>query len=88
MALGNHQEAVSFLREAEQIAKTIKARRIWWPILAALSQLNAQIGDGDAAESWRSQAQAVVQFISNNSPSDLRRSFLSLAEVTAVLQPS
>ncbi|MBI1879874.1 MAG: tetratricopeptide repeat protein [Chloroflexi bacterium] len=66
-------------------AEAIDSRRMLWQILAALSQLGS---DPAEAERLRQKAQAVVAYIADHSPPDLRASFLALPAVRAMLDPA
>src|SRR5574341_90006 len=83
---GKVDEALEALREARTSAESINARRILWQILAAMSDLEMQRGDAASAETWRAAACAVIQFIAEHTPDDVRDSFLRLPQVRAVLQ--
>lgn len=83
---GKVDEALELLHEARGVAESIIARRILWQILAAMSDLKARRGDAASAETLRADARAVIQFIAEHTPDDVRDSFLRLPQVRAVLQ--
>jgi ATP/maltotriose-dependent transcriptional regulator MalT len=68
--------------EAHREAEAMGSRQILWQILAALSQLET-----DPAEAYRlrQQARKVIDYIAGRTASELRRSFLALPTVQAVL---
>jgi tetratricopeptide (TPR) repeat protein len=72
------------LREARAEAEALGARRILWPILAALAETEAGRGNTTAAQTLRQQARELIQYIADHCPPELRASFLSLPEVRAV----
>ncbi len=83
---GKVDEALESLHEARAVAESINARRILWQILAASSDFEARRGDAASAETLRADARAVIQFIVEHTPDDVRDSFLRLPQVRAVLQ--
>ncbi len=71
------------LAEAEMTGSRIEA----WPILLALSQLEAQGGPPAAANQFRHRAREIVTFIADHiERPDLRQSFLALPAVRAALE--
>ena len=81
LAVGQKGTAHDRLLEARNAAETISSRRMLWPILFALSQV-----EPDPAESTRLHQQAleVVAYIADNTRADLRASFLKMPQVRAV----
>ena len=84
--LGRTDEARHVLAQARDEAEAMDSRRSLWPILSALSQLEAQRGDPTAAESLRQEAHAVIDYIAEHIGSpELRASFLATKSVREVL---
>jgi tetratricopeptide (TPR) repeat protein len=89
LGLGQLQVARERWQEARREAEALGARRRLWPILLALSRLEADPTD---AERLRQQAREVVAYIADHTPPDptlgpkvgLRASFLNLPAVRAV----
>lgn len=87
--MGQSQVARERWQEARREAEALGARRRLWPILLALSRLEADPTD---AERLRQQAREVVAYIADHTPPDptlepkvgLRASFLNLPAVRAV----
>jgi hypothetical protein len=83
------------LEEARAEAEAIGSRRSLWPILMALSEVEARSGDPARGEDLRRRAQEIVEYIADhiadpahpiNGPltaEQLRASFLNLPEVQA-----
>jgi ATP/maltotriose-dependent transcriptional regulator MalT len=87
LALGRADEAGEALVQARTEAERVGSRRSLWPILLALSHLEAGRGNQAEAQTLLGQARELVEFISARIPtSDLRASFLNLADVRAVLE--
>ena len=82
LGLGQDNVARDRLREARAEAESMNARRPLWPILFALSQLEA---DPTEAERLRQQAREIIEYIADHAPTDLRVSFLDLPDVREVL---
>ena len=82
LGLGRPQLARERWLEGCREAEAIGARRRLWPILIALSKLEA---DPTEAKRLRQQAQEVVAYIADQAPPDLRACFLDLPAVRAVL---
>ncbi|MBI1882507.1 MAG: hypothetical protein HYR94_30400 [Chloroflexi bacterium] len=79
------QARQSFL-EGQKVAAETGARRVWWPILWTLSQLETAAGNTAEAERLRRQAWEIVAYIADHAGSDeLRASFLALPEVQSVI---
>jgi len=80
---GQNEAALKRLREAHAEAEAIGSRRMLWQILFALSKLET---DPTEAETLRQQAREIVEYITDHiDQDDLRRSFLNLPDVRAVL---
>lgn len=83
LALDQVDAARESLREARDIAEATGSRASFWPILFALSQLEA---DPTEAQSLRHQARELVETIAGHIGSpDLRASFLKLPTVRDLL---
>ena len=73
------------MREALAESEALGERRIRWKILAALSQIETQLGNTAEAEMLRLQAQEIVKNIVAHIGTDERRkSFLALPEVLEI----
>ena len=59
-------DAHAALVEAHAASEAIGSRRTLWPILMALSTIEAQRGNGIEAQSLRQQARALVEFIADH----------------------
>jgi tetratricopeptide (TPR) repeat protein len=81
-------EAYALLREARADAESLNARRILWQILMTLHDLEAQRGNGAAAQALRQQARELVRYMADHCPLTLRASFLQTPEVKAVTDAS
>lgn len=79
--LGDMDVARSVLMEGRSAAQTLGARLRLWRILTALSELEAQCGKPAEAQDMLAQARAIVAYIAEHMPSDLRAAFVSLPEV-------
>ncbi len=85
LALEQAEQARQSFLEGQKVAAETGARRMGWPILWELSQLEAAAGNTDAAQQYRQQAQEIVTYISDHTGSnELRASFLALPEVQAL----
>lgn len=86
--MGRDAEAEEHLLEACRVAKAIGSKRSLWHALAALARLEAGRGNTAAAQSLRSEAAAIVEFIAANiTDPELRASFLAQEEVRVLLEP-
>ncbi|MGH2521736.1 MAG: hypothetical protein ACRDH2_04450, partial [Anaerolineales bacterium] len=83
LALGQFDQARKALAEARALAESMNVRLILWPTLIALSQIEGQRGTlRDAeAQTLRTQARAVVEYIADHSPPDFRPAFRNLPGV-------
>ena len=81
--LGQNQpeQAAQTLTEASGLAEKLGSKRPLWPILASLSQLEA---DSAKSKTLRQQAQEIIKYIADHTPAELRDSFLDLPDVRAV----
>jgi len=87
-ALNKPGPAREVLREGLTVAEETIARRVWWPILWELSQLERAAGNTAEAERLRQQAREIVAYIADHAGSnELSASFLALPEVRAILSP-
>ena len=82
LSLDEKNAARGRLLEARAGATSLGSRPSLWPILVALSQLTDNPVE---AQALRQQAREIVEYIAKHSPAALRRSFLSLPAVRAVL---
>lgn len=82
---GDVEAALESLREAHAEAGGMSARRVWWQILAALSEIETQRGNEVEAQSLRAQARETIEFIAEHTPTELRESFLNLPQVRAII---
>jgi tetratricopeptide (TPR) repeat protein len=84
-ALGDREAARERLEEARSAAEAIGSRRMLWPILFSLSQLE---DDPAEATHLRQQAGEIISAISEHiDRPNLRETFLNQSQVQAVLQP-
>jgi len=80
-------DAHTALVEARAASEAIGSRRTQWPILAALSEVEARRGNQAEAQALRQQARAIVEFIADHAGSpELRASFLDLPDVKSVVR--
>lgn len=86
LALGQLEPAYEALTEARVTAETRQQRRVLWPILASLSQLERQRGNEAEAQRWAEQARIVITYLADHAPADLRASFLALPQVEEIMR--
>jgi tetratricopeptide (TPR) repeat protein len=85
-AQGQTEAALEALNAARAEAEALGSRRNLWPILALLSEMEAQRGNATEAQSLRQQAAELITYIvSHIGDAELRASFLALPGVRAVL---
>lgn len=85
LAQGQTAEAREVLQAALAGAQALNARRMLWPILWSLSEIEATLGNGEQAEDLKRQVREVIAYIADHCPPDLRDSFLSLLSVRVVM---
>ena len=86
LGMSRTDEAWQTLNEARAEAEAIGSRRTLWPILIALSDIEAQRGNLAQAQSLHQQARQIVEFIADHAGSpELRASFLDSPDVRAVM---
>lgn len=78
-------EAQTTLTAARAEAEALGARRVLWPILAALAEIEAGRGNTTEAQALRRQVRGIIAYIADHCPPDLRASFLNLPDVQAVM---
>jgi tetratricopeptide (TPR) repeat protein len=83
-AKGRTDEARALLEQARVAGEDV--RRTLWEVLADLSQVEKERGNLDQAQALRTQARAVVEFVAEHTPADLREKFLKLPNVHAVVE--
>ena len=89
LSLGRVNQAEQVLAEARAEAEALGSRRSLWPILMALSEIEAQRGNPAEARALRRQARAIAEFIADHAGSpELRETFLGLADVQNVMRPT
>jgi hypothetical protein len=72
--------------EAHALATDMEMRWDQWQILAALAEIEEQLGNEDESESWREHAGETIKYVADHIDSeDLCLSFLSLPEVQSVM---
>jgi hypothetical protein len=71
--------------EALTVSQDIGERRIRWRILSALAELEGRSENVSAAQKLWEQACEVIDFIADQTPPDLRASFLVLPDVRAII---
>jgi tetratricopeptide (TPR) repeat protein len=86
LALGQANEAHETGRMAQAEAVALGSRRALWPILAVLSQLEAQRGHHAEVQALRQQAREIILYMADHCPPDLRASFLNRPDARAVLE--
>ncbi len=82
--LGEFEAARSALIKACVVSKKLGARFRLWRILAALSELEAQVGNPAEADKLSIEARAHVTYIAEHMPPDLRIAFMSMPQVRVV----
>jgi len=82
--LGRADEAYATLSQARAEAEALGSRRALWPILAALSEIQSQLGNREEAKALRQQARGIVEYIADHAPPELRDSFLDRPDVRKV----
>jgi tetratricopeptide (TPR) repeat protein len=83
--LGRLVEANQVLSEAQSEADAMQARWTSWRILAALARVESGQGNEKTAIELRAKAIELVDFIVKHTPPDLRKSFLNLQDVNALV---
>jgi len=86
LAQGQMGLARPLLEEARMQAEALGSRRSLWPILMALSEIEARSGDAAKAEDLRHQARQIVEYIASHLDDALRATFLNLPEVRAAVR--
>jgi len=84
-AQGRNEEARETLAGARAEAEALGSRRALWPTLAALAEIESGRGRAAEAHALRQQARAIILYIADHCPPDLRASFLHLREAQAML---
>jgi len=87
LAQGYADDARRVLNQARAGAQAIGSRRSLWPILLALSEIEARQENHAQAEALRVEARAIIAHIADHCPPDLRASFLTLPQVRQVINP-
>jgi len=82
---GQIEMARTALQQARAEAEALEQRRVLWEILALQGQIAAEQGQPAEAEQLRQQARAILQFIIDHCPTDLRPRLLNLPNVRSVL---
>ena len=85
LALNRVEEGRDTLTDARVLAEAIGSRRTLWRILAALSEIEAGRGNRSEAEALRRQAVAIIDFIVDHCPPELRAPFLKRSDVRHVM---
>jgi tetratricopeptide (TPR) repeat protein len=85
LAQGRIEAARAAWMEARAEAEALGSRRVLWPVLAALAEIEAQLGNAAEAAALRRRAREIIQYIADHCPPDLRASFLNLPDVQAVM---
>jgi len=80
----NLNPAFDALVEARKVAEELQARWILWRILAALADIETARGNRESAQTMRGQARAIVAYIADHTPEDLRAEFLNLPNVKSI----
>ena len=80
-ALNELDQARAILVEAREDARALGVRRSLWEILALLSAVESARGDDVSARTARDEARAIIAYIAEHAPPELRASFLGLDRV-------
>jgi tetratricopeptide (TPR) repeat protein len=86
-ALRQHDQtaaARATLEEAAREAKAMTTRHLHWRILALRADIESANGHLAEATALRAEARALIRFIADHCPPDLRQSFLQLPDVIKV----
>ena len=86
LAQGRVEAARAAWMEARAEAEALGSRRVLWPILAALAEIEAGRGNTTEAQALRQQACEIINYIADHCPPDLRNAFLNLADVRGALE--
>jgi tetratricopeptide (TPR) repeat protein len=86
LAQGRVEAARAAWMEARAEAEALGSRRVLWPILAALAEIEAGRGHAAEAQGLRQQAREIITYIADHCPPDLRNAFLNLADVRGALE--
>jgi hypothetical protein len=82
LALGQTETGRDRLLEARALAETTSSRRLLWPILATLAEIEPIPAE---AEPLLRQAREIIDYIAGHAPAALRDSFLALPRVRQLL---
>ncbi len=86
IGLGRAAEARTTLRAAQAEAEALGVRRMQWPVLIALSEIEAQSGNPAGARLLRQQAKDIIAHLADHiHDPGLRASFLASPRVRAVI---
>jgi tetratricopeptide (TPR) repeat protein len=85
LAQGDPGGARALLLDARARAETMQSRFRLLPILVALDQVEAQLGNAAEAQAARVQAREVIDYIATNAPPDIRDSFRALPDVREIM---
>jgi hypothetical protein len=83
-ALNELDTARAILIEARDDARALGVRRSLWEILALLSAVESARGDDVSARAARDEARAIIAYIAEHAPPELRASFLGLDRVKKI----
>lgn len=81
-------DAAAILSEARGVAEARAARRVLWQIYSALAEIHERRGDYSKANSLRSQAREMIEYIAAHATEEQRAAFLNLPNVRTILAPS
>ena len=84
LALSRPEEASVVLAEALAEAEALGSRRMLWPILSALGEIESARGHDAEAQALLQRAREVAGYIADHCPPDLRQMFLNQSEVRKV----
>jgi tetratricopeptide (TPR) repeat protein len=86
LGLGRTEAARRVLNQARHEARAMGSRRLVWPILVTLSEIEERRGHAARAHTLLCEARSIVQYIAEHiDQAELRASFLGLPQVQAVL---
>ncbi len=84
LGLREWDAAEKFLREAEALARHMRARFVLWEILAAMSEMETRRGDLERANVLKNEAREIIEWLADAAPEELRETFLAQEKIRAV----
>lgn len=83
--LGDTDAAEQTCLDAEALAQSMRARPIWWQVLALRAELAQAGGNTELASALRGQARELIEWIAGHAPADLDSSFRARPAVRVLL---